>query len=54
MSWSRPFDDSIQLPKGKQLLTLQDAAVGRGVGRANNVRTHRRHAGVEPERRAHV
>ena len=26
MSWSRPFDDSIQLPKGKQLLTLKDAA----------------------------
>jgi hypothetical protein len=26
MSWSRPFDDSIPLPKGKQLLTLQDAA----------------------------
>jgi hypothetical protein len=26
MSWSRPFDDSIQLPKGKQLLTLHDAA----------------------------
>jgi hypothetical protein len=25
MSWS-PFDDSIQLPKGKQLLTLKDAA----------------------------
>jgi hypothetical protein len=27
MSWSRPFDDPIQLPKGKQLLTLKDAAV---------------------------
>jgi hypothetical protein len=26
MSWSRPFDDSIQLPKGKQLRTLKSAA----------------------------
>jgi hypothetical protein len=24
--WSRPFDDAIQLPKGKKLVTLKDAA----------------------------
>jgi hypothetical protein len=26
MSWSRRFDDPIQPPKGKKLLTLKDAA----------------------------
>src|SRR5450755_337330 len=26
MPWSRPFDDPIQPPKGKPLLTLKDAA----------------------------
>jgi hypothetical protein len=26
MSWSRAFDDPIQLPQGKHLLTLKDAA----------------------------
>jgi hypothetical protein len=26
MSWSRPFDDPIPLPKGKPLRTLKDAA----------------------------
>ena len=25
MSWSRPFDDPIPLPRGRQLVTLQDA-----------------------------
>jgi hypothetical protein len=25
MSWSRPFDDPILLPRGRQLVTLQDA-----------------------------
>jgi hypothetical protein len=24
--WSRPFDDSIPLPRGRQLVTLKDAA----------------------------
>jgi hypothetical protein len=24
--WSRPFDDPIDLPRGRQLLTLKDAA----------------------------
>jgi hypothetical protein len=26
MSWSRPFDDRILLPRGRQLVTLKDAA----------------------------
>jgi hypothetical protein len=26
MPWSRPFDDPIQPPKGKALVTLKDAA----------------------------
>jgi hypothetical protein len=26
MPWSRSFDDPIPLPKGRQLVTLQDAA----------------------------
>jgi len=26
MSWSRPFDDPIPLPRGRQLVTLKDAA----------------------------
>ena len=26
MTWSRPFEDPIIAPKGKQLVTLQDAA----------------------------
>lgn len=26
MSWSREFDDPIPLPRGRQLVTLQDAA----------------------------
>ena len=26
MAWSREFDDPIRLPKGKQLVTLKDAA----------------------------
>jgi hypothetical protein len=26
MPWSRRFDDPIQLPKGKPLITLKDAA----------------------------
>ncbi len=26
MSWARPFDDPIQTPKGKTLVTLKDAA----------------------------
>lgn len=26
MPWSRPFDDPIPLPKGKPLVTLEDAA----------------------------
>jgi hypothetical protein len=26
MSWSRPFDESIPLPRGRQLVTLKDAA----------------------------
>jgi hypothetical protein len=26
MPWSTPFDDPIDLPKGRQLVTLQDAA----------------------------
>jgi hypothetical protein len=26
MSWSRPFDDSISLPRGRQLVSLKDAA----------------------------
>jgi hypothetical protein len=26
VDWSRPFDDPIQLPKGKKLVTLKDAA----------------------------
>jgi hypothetical protein len=25
MSWSRPFDDPIPLPRGRQLVTLRDA-----------------------------
>jgi hypothetical protein len=25
MSWSRPFDDPIPLPRGRQLVTLEDA-----------------------------
>jgi hypothetical protein len=25
--WSRPFDDPIPLPRGRQLLTLRDAAL---------------------------
>jgi hypothetical protein len=27
MSWSRPFDEPIQPPKGKKLVTLRDAAL---------------------------
>jgi hypothetical protein len=27
VSWSRPFDDPIPLPRGRQLVTLRDAAV---------------------------
>jgi hypothetical protein len=26
MSWQRPFDDPIPLPRGRELLTLKDAA----------------------------
>jgi hypothetical protein len=26
MSWSRAFDDPIPLPRGRQLVTLKDAA----------------------------
>ena len=26
MSWSRPFDEPIPLPRGRQLVTLKDAA----------------------------
>src|SRR6202030_4375480 len=26
VDWSRPFDDPIDLPRGRQLLTLKDAA----------------------------
>jgi hypothetical protein len=26
MPWSRPFEDPIDLPRGRQLVTLQDAA----------------------------
>ena len=26
MSWSRPFDEPIPLPRGRQIVTLKDAA----------------------------
>jgi hypothetical protein len=77
--WSRKFDDPIPMTKGKELVTLRDAALyvtklpkaeqqieewqtgsrkpdqGRG-GRSRlaDVGAHRRHAGVEPSRRAGV
>ena len=74
----RSFDDPIQLPRGRQLVTLEDAGryitklpraehgatewqaamealdLGGRVGRADDVRARRHHAGVEPKRRARV
>jgi hypothetical protein len=76
--WKRLFDEPIPLPRGRQLVTLEDA--GRyitrlpkaehktqewqaamqalipcgNLGRPDDVRADRRHAGVEPPRRARV
>jgi hypothetical protein len=49
-----PAVRSLQRTLGAHFAHRLTAYGGRGVGRANNVRTHRRHAGVEPERRARV
>jgi hypothetical protein len=65
--WSRRFDEPIPLPRGRQLVTLEGRArgarvagcygsldPGRGVERPDDVRAHRRHAGVEPSPRSRV
>jgi hypothetical protein len=39
--WKRPFDDPIPLPRGRQLVTLEDAAAG-GTARVVNVQSRPR------------
>jgi hypothetical protein len=76
--WQRRFDDPVPLPRGRQLITLEDAGnyitklpkaeheaaewqaamealiLVATSGGADDVRADRRHAGVEPPRRARV
>src|SRR5260221_12949866 len=76
--WKRRFEEPIPLPRGRRLVTLEDAGnyitklpkaeheaaewqagkgslyPGRDVGRADDARSHRRHAGGETKRRARV
>ncbi len=72
--WKRRFDDPIPLPRGRQLVTLEDAGqyitklpkaeheaaawqaamealiLVATFGRADDVRAHRHHEGLEPPR----
>src|SRR6266403_787036 len=53
--WKRSFDDPIPLPRGRYLVTLEDA--GNYITRlpkAEHEAAERRHAGLEPPRRAGV